>query len=211
MMFLARAGKCGALGASGLGSAGSAALSFWPLSNEASATEPKPTAHLLKKCRRVKLRSGSWSKISFISFSRNGFVQIQQDAGDRGPRCRRRLHLGQLLVEQLLEALALGWIGLARGAEREGVIELVVWRRFLKHPRRQGLRHFIEALAVEQGQSLQGGVGPHSPRAGGGGVRRVKYNQVGIGRGSPEISVHGPPVAIGAFAGDLSLIHISEP
>src|SRR5215216_3586595 len=55
MTCLALAGKCGALGASGLLGAGVAAKSR-SFTSEARATEPMPRPQFLKKCRRVSAR-----------------------------------------------------------------------------------------------------------------------------------------------------------
>src|SRR5688572_18940468 len=73
MTRLALAGKCGALGASGLGAASGAAfvgdaktLRVPPARSDARATLPTPTPHSAKKCRRVisrssaALRAGRW-------------------------------------------------------------------------------------------------------------------------------------------------------
>src|SRR6266496_1395534 len=55
MIFLARGAKCGGLGAIGLGSAvGAAANARRSFISEASAIEPRPSAHRLKNWRRVK-------------------------------------------------------------------------------------------------------------------------------------------------------------
>src|SRR4051794_30051739 len=85
MMFLARAGNWDALGASGLISLGSRPNNFCSLSKEASATEPRPMAHLVKKWRRVTSRKGSGCGGWFISFARDGFIKIQQHPRHGGP------------------------------------------------------------------------------------------------------------------------------
>src|SRR6266404_373503 len=58
IIFFARAGKCGGFGASGLTSFGASPPNILcSFSNDASAIEPSPIAHWLKKCRRVMSRN----------------------------------------------------------------------------------------------------------------------------------------------------------
>src|SRR5258705_5949695 len=65
MTFLARAGKCGALGASDFSSLLSAPKSLSE-SSEARAMEPSPIPQRLKTCRRVKLLNCSVDVCNFI-------------------------------------------------------------------------------------------------------------------------------------------------
>src|SRR3954451_14785711 len=108
MMFFARAGNWDAFGASGLINLVSRPNNFCSLSKEASATEPRPMAHLVKKCRRVTSRRGSGCGGWFISFTRDGFIEVQQPPGDSGP--------GGQLLDILLPGLVAVILAASSGA-----------------------------------------------------------------------------------------------
>src|SRR4051794_18234198 len=85
MTFFARAGKCPFFGANGLTSApGPPPAARPPFRRDVRAMEPRPTAHSLKKCRRVWSRRGSWGVMTEL-FPCDELVEVEQDTPDHRP------------------------------------------------------------------------------------------------------------------------------
>src|SRR4051794_32057374 len=90
MTFLALAGKCGALGASGLAEVLTAALAEKACENapslisEPSASVPMPVVQRCKNCRRVSYLICSRRRSIASAFGYH-FVQIQQYIGNDRP------------------------------------------------------------------------------------------------------------------------------
>jgi hypothetical protein len=101
-----------------------------PRSREPRAMEPRPREQRLKKCRRVRSRSRRSSAPGGAavrgqgggSFAGDGFVEVQQDAGD-GLHAAVSPWALAFVVDQLLEAGAFGGFEGAGEAETEGVVE----------------------------------------------------------------------------------------
>src|SRR5213592_306684 len=86
MIRLARAGNCGALGASGLAEAAPAVGTSKPASriNAAKPSIPRPVPIRPSICRRVSRRAGRCSS-GFISINKNSLVANQQHLGQLFP------------------------------------------------------------------------------------------------------------------------------
>ena len=150
----------------------------------------------------------------------DGFVKIEQDAGDGGPRFVEgggRFADGAEggsaeFAQEFEEARAFGGGRRAGDAEAEGVIEagVVVVAAFALHAGGQCAGELKKLAIIEEREGLERGVGAKPARTSAKAVGRIEHGDGGMRGGAPMVRVERAAVAVGPSAGSPGAAVLAE-
>lgn len=158
--------------------------------------------------------AGSWSGAS------DGFVEVEQDAGEGGPRFERRgggfsggIGWGRLqLAEKIEETRALGGGGRTGDTETKRVIETrgVIGSAFALDASGERAGELKKLEIIEERERLERRVGTESARARAKTIGCIEHRDGGMRGRAPMVRVESAAVAVGAGAGDPGAFGLTE-